>query len=207
MVVANDRNYPPQSSIDETTRELVGFDVEVAEGVAAILGLEVSFKNPEWEDHPGGTEPGAHRRLHRLDGSHARERRGGRLHEAVLLRARPSGRQAGRAPDRRRGDLAGKKVGVGAHDLPRLPDGRTPTPSSRPTRPTQTPSPYCARGSSTSSSPPSPPPKGRSGPAILSSSRERRSTTRAWQSPSPRARPTGSSCSTTPSRRCTRTGR
>lgn len=52
MVVATDADYPPQSSVDETTRELVGFDVDVAKRVGEILGLEVSFKNPEWETVP-----------------------------------------------------------------------------------------------------------------------------------------------------------
>jgi len=54
MVVANDAYYPPQSSLDETSRELVGFDVDVAKRVGKILGLEVSFKNPELETVPSG---------------------------------------------------------------------------------------------------------------------------------------------------------
>ena len=54
MVVANDADYAPQSSVDESTGELVGFDVDVAKRVGEILGLEVSFKNPEWETVPAG---------------------------------------------------------------------------------------------------------------------------------------------------------
>ncbi len=43
MTVNNDPKYPPQSSIDEATGELVGFDVDVAKKVGEILGLEVKF--------------------------------------------------------------------------------------------------------------------------------------------------------------------
>ena len=54
MVVANDADYAPQSSVDGSTGELTGFDVDVAKRVGEILGLEVSFKNPEWETVPAG---------------------------------------------------------------------------------------------------------------------------------------------------------
>jgi ABC-type amino acid transport substrate-binding protein len=54
MVVANDADYAPQSSVDGSTGELSGFDVDVAKRVGEILGLEVSFKNPEWETVPAG---------------------------------------------------------------------------------------------------------------------------------------------------------
>jgi polar amino acid transport system substrate-binding protein len=54
MVVANDADYAPQSSVDRSTGELTGFDVDVAKRVGEILGLEVSFKNPEWETVPAG---------------------------------------------------------------------------------------------------------------------------------------------------------
>jgi polar amino acid transport system substrate-binding protein len=50
MTVNNDPKYPPQSSIDQATGELVGFDVDVAKKVGEILGLEVTFT-----DHPFDT--------------------------------------------------------------------------------------------------------------------------------------------------------
>lgn len=50
--VALDSNYAPQSSIDPATRKLVGFDVDVADTVAGILGLKVRFKCPAWETIP-----------------------------------------------------------------------------------------------------------------------------------------------------------
>lgn len=58
MIVADDADYAPQSSIDEATGELVGFDVDVAKRVAEILGLEARFKNPEWETVPTGLGQG-----------------------------------------------------------------------------------------------------------------------------------------------------
>jgi polar amino acid transport system substrate-binding protein len=58
VVVANDANYAPQSSIDQATGELVGFDVDVAKRMAEILGLEVQFENPAWETIPAGLNQG-----------------------------------------------------------------------------------------------------------------------------------------------------
>ncbi len=58
MIVANDANYPPQSSIDKATGELVGFDVDVAKRVGEILGLEVRFENPAWETIPAALNQG-----------------------------------------------------------------------------------------------------------------------------------------------------
>jgi polar amino acid transport system substrate-binding protein len=58
VIVANDANYPPQSSVDQETGELVGFDVDVAKKMAEILGLEVQFENPAWETIPAGLNQG-----------------------------------------------------------------------------------------------------------------------------------------------------
>ena len=54
IVVADDANYPPQSSIDKATGQLVGFDVDVAKRMAELLNLPVKFKNPAWETIPTG---------------------------------------------------------------------------------------------------------------------------------------------------------
>ena len=59
MVVANDRNYAPQSSIDATTGELVGFDVDVAKEVGADPRPRRPFREPGMGSGRGGTEPGA----------------------------------------------------------------------------------------------------------------------------------------------------
>jgi ABC-type amino acid transport substrate-binding protein len=58
VIVANDANYAPQSSIDEATGELVGFDVDVAKKMGEILGLEVQFENPAWETIPAALNQG-----------------------------------------------------------------------------------------------------------------------------------------------------
>lgn len=58
VIVANDANYAPQSSIDEATNELVGFDVDTALRMGEILGLEVQFENPAWETIPAGLNQG-----------------------------------------------------------------------------------------------------------------------------------------------------
>lgn len=58
IIVANDANYPPQSSIDEATNELVGFDVDVAKKVGELLMIDVEFVNPAWETIPAGLDTG-----------------------------------------------------------------------------------------------------------------------------------------------------
>ena len=58
VIVANDANYPPQSSIDQATGKLVGFDVDVANEMAKILGLTTDFKNPAWETIPAALQQG-----------------------------------------------------------------------------------------------------------------------------------------------------
>ncbi len=58
MVVANDSNYAPQSSVDPVTKEVVGFDVDVAKGTAEILGLGIKWEHPAWETIPGGLNNG-----------------------------------------------------------------------------------------------------------------------------------------------------
>ena len=58
VIVANDANYPPQSSVDQATGKLVGFDVDVANKMGELLGLTVDFKNPAWETIPTGLQQG-----------------------------------------------------------------------------------------------------------------------------------------------------
>jgi len=54
VIVANDSDYPPQSSVDPKTKEVVGFDVDVAKGMAKILGLGIKWEHPVWETVPSG---------------------------------------------------------------------------------------------------------------------------------------------------------
>ena len=58
VVVANDSDYAPQSSVDPVTKEVVGFDVDVARGMAAILGLGIKWEHPVWATVPGGLQNG-----------------------------------------------------------------------------------------------------------------------------------------------------
>jgi ABC-type amino acid transport substrate-binding protein len=58
VIVANDANYPPQSSVDQETGELVGFDVDVANKVGEILDIPIEFVNPAWETIPAGLDTG-----------------------------------------------------------------------------------------------------------------------------------------------------
>ena len=58
VLVANDANYPPQSSVDQKTGKLVGFDVDAANQMGKILGLKVDFSNPAWETIPAGLQQG-----------------------------------------------------------------------------------------------------------------------------------------------------
>jgi polar amino acid transport system substrate-binding protein len=60
MVVANDAHYPPQSSVDEKTGRLVGFDVDVAERVGRILGLRVAFRDRTPKTVATGLDRGAY---------------------------------------------------------------------------------------------------------------------------------------------------
>jgi len=58
IVIANDPNYAPQSSIDPTTKQLVGFDVDVAKATAEMLGLGIVWKHPAWETISAGLQTG-----------------------------------------------------------------------------------------------------------------------------------------------------
>lgn len=49
IVVSTDPAYPPQSSLDETTGEYVGFDIDVATEIAQRLGVEITWETPSWD--------------------------------------------------------------------------------------------------------------------------------------------------------------
>ena len=58
IIVANDSDYAPQSSVDPTTKEVVGFDVDVAKGMAEILGLGIKWEHPQWATVTAGLQNG-----------------------------------------------------------------------------------------------------------------------------------------------------
>ena len=53
MIVVDDSDYPPQSSIDKSGK-LVGFDVDVANEAGVILGIPVKIVNAQWDSVPTG---------------------------------------------------------------------------------------------------------------------------------------------------------
>ena len=114
VVVANDANYAPQSYLDPDTNEIIGFDVDVAKGMAEILGLTIKWEHPAWETIPGGLNNGRYdvsigsmtitpERQETLDFSDPYYYTSGQVFVAK------GGTQIAGAED-----LAGKTVGVGA---------------------------------------------------------------------------------------------
>ncbi len=49
IVVSTDPAYPPQSSLNDSTGEYEGFDIDVANEIAKRLGVEVEWTAPSWD--------------------------------------------------------------------------------------------------------------------------------------------------------------
>jgi len=49
VVVATDATWPPFEYIDEQTKEIVGFDIDVMTAIAEKAGIEIEFKNVAWD--------------------------------------------------------------------------------------------------------------------------------------------------------------
>jgi len=49
LTVSTDPAYPPQSSLNESTGEYEGFDIDVATEIANRMGVEVAWEAPAWE--------------------------------------------------------------------------------------------------------------------------------------------------------------
>lgn len=58
IVVATDATWPPAEFIDEKTKEIVGFDIDLMKAIAQEVGLEVEFKNVAWDGIFAGLEAG-----------------------------------------------------------------------------------------------------------------------------------------------------
>ncbi len=114
VIVANDANYPPQSSIDKATGKMVGFDVDAANKMGELLNLTVDFKNPAWETIPAGLQQGRYDvSIGSMTITPARQK--------VLAFTDPYYYTSGQVFVKKGGpqitgiaDLANKKVGVGA---------------------------------------------------------------------------------------------
>ena len=162
VIVANDANYAPQSSIDKATGELVGFDVDVATKMAEILGLTVKFENPAWETIPAGLNQGSYdvsigSMTSAIDGDKAaNETLVGRWDKMDFTE--PYYYTSGQLFVKTGGEQVTDPASSTASRSASAPPRRTTAGSrrrqalrSRPTRPTPTPSPTCATATSTSS--------------------------------------------------------
>lgn len=49
LVVATDATWPPMEYVDENTKEIVGFDIDLLRAVADAGGFTVEFKNTAWD--------------------------------------------------------------------------------------------------------------------------------------------------------------
>jgi polar amino acid transport system substrate-binding protein len=58
VLVSTDANYAPQSSVNQDTGELEGFDIDTALAMGTALGLEVEFKKVQWETVIPGLQTG-----------------------------------------------------------------------------------------------------------------------------------------------------
>ena len=57
-VIATDAAFPPMEYVDENTKEIVGFDIDLMNAIAKEMGFEVEFKNTAWDGIFAGLESG-----------------------------------------------------------------------------------------------------------------------------------------------------
>lgn len=49
LVVATDATFPPFEYVDESTKEIVGFDMDLMNAIAERAGLEINYQNVSWD--------------------------------------------------------------------------------------------------------------------------------------------------------------
>jgi len=49
LVVATDAAFPPFEFVDEDTKEIVGFDIDLMNAIAEKAGLDITYKNVSWD--------------------------------------------------------------------------------------------------------------------------------------------------------------
>ncbi len=49
VVVATDATWPPFEYVDESTKEIIGFDIDLMKAIAEKEGMEVEFVNVAWD--------------------------------------------------------------------------------------------------------------------------------------------------------------
>ncbi|HHX65393.1 MAG TPA: basic amino acid ABC transporter substrate-binding protein [Chloroflexi bacterium] len=57
VVIATDAAFPPMEFVDEN-RDIVGFDIDMMDAIAAEMGFEVEYKNTAWDGIFAGLESG-----------------------------------------------------------------------------------------------------------------------------------------------------
>ncbi|MEV5831111.1 ABC transporter substrate-binding protein [Spirillospora sp. NPDC052242] len=58
IMIGSDASYPPNESVDPASQEIVGWDVELFEAVAAKLGLKTEFQNAGFDTIIPGVQSG-----------------------------------------------------------------------------------------------------------------------------------------------------
>jgi len=58
ITVATDATWPPFEYVDETSKEIVGFDIDLMKAIAQEVGLEVEFVNVAWDPLLAGMAAG-----------------------------------------------------------------------------------------------------------------------------------------------------
>jgi len=49
LVVATDATFPPFEYVDESTKEIVGFDIDLMNAIAEQAGLNINYQNVSWD--------------------------------------------------------------------------------------------------------------------------------------------------------------
>ncbi|MBG0770195.1 MAG: basic amino acid ABC transporter substrate-binding protein [Anaerolineaceae bacterium] len=49
LVVATDAAFPPFEMVDEETKEIIGFDIDLMNAIAEKAGLDIQFQNVAWD--------------------------------------------------------------------------------------------------------------------------------------------------------------
>lgn len=49
LVVATDATFPPFEYVDETTKEIVGFDIDLMDAIAEKVNLDIRYQNVAWD--------------------------------------------------------------------------------------------------------------------------------------------------------------
>ena len=59
IVIATDATFPPMEFVDDA-KDIVGFDIDLMNAIAAKMGLDVEFKNTAWDGIFAGLESGSY---------------------------------------------------------------------------------------------------------------------------------------------------